>query len=38
MKQKIYMIFYEDYMSKERFVWNKKFRAYEVWVTADGPI
>jgi hypothetical protein len=37
-KQKIYMILYEDYMSKERFVWNKKFTAYEVWVTADGPI
>jgi len=38
LKQKIYMILHDDYMSKERFVWNKKFKAYEVWVTADGPI
>lgn len=37
-KQKIYMILHEDYMSKERFIWNNKFKAYEVWVTADGPI
>lgn len=34
----IYMIFQEDYLSKERFVLNHKFKALEVRVTADGPI
>ncbi|MCH7415879.1 hypothetical protein MM213_20430 [Belliella sp. R4-6] len=38
LKQKIYMIFEEDYLSKNRFVLDHKFKALEVRVTADGPI
>lgn len=38
LNQKIYMIFQEDYLSKDRFVLNHQFKAYEVRVTADGPI
>ncbi|MGY6521823.1 MAG: hypothetical protein ACXIUD_08855 [Mongoliitalea sp.] len=38
LKQKIYMVFQEDYLSKDRFVLNHQFKAYEVRVTADGPI
>ncbi|MCH7415901.1 hypothetical protein MM213_20540 [Belliella sp. R4-6] len=38
LNQKIYMIFQEDYLSKERFVLNHKFKALEVRVTVDGPI
>ena len=38
LNQKIYMIFQEDYLSKDRFVLNHKFKALEVRVTADGPI
>lgn len=37
-KQKIYVILYDEYMNRDRFVWNHKFKAWEVWVTADGPI
>lgn len=36
--QKIYVIFYDEYMNRDRFVWNHKFKAWEVRVTADGPI
>ncbi|UJP66430.1 hypothetical protein [Mongoliitalea daihaiensis] len=38
LKQKIFMIFQEEYLSKDRFVLNHKFKAFEVRVTADGPI
>jgi hypothetical protein len=38
LNQKIYMIFEEDYLSKDRFVLDHKFKALEVRVTADGPI
>ncbi len=38
LKQKIYMIFEEDYLSKDRFVLDHQFKALEVRVTADGPI
>lgn len=38
LNQKIYMIFQEEYLSKDRFVLNHKFKAFEVRVTADGPI
>ncbi len=36
--RKIYMVFHEDFMSKNRFILNHKFKAFEVNVTADGPI
>ncbi len=36
--QKIYVIFHDEYMSRDRFIWNHKLKALEVWVTADGPI
>jgi hypothetical protein len=38
LKQKIYMIFEEDYLSNDRFVLDHQFKALEVRVTADGPI
>jgi hypothetical protein len=38
LNQKIYMIFEEDYLSKDRFILNHQFKAFEVRVTADGPI
>ncbi|MDX5476920.1 hypothetical protein [Fontibacter flavus] len=38
LKQKIYMIFQEDYLSKDRFVLNHRFKAFEVRITANGPI
>jgi hypothetical protein len=38
LKQKIFMIYQEEYLSNDRFVLNHKFKAFEVRVTADGPI
>lgn len=35
---KYYMIFQEDYMTKNRFILNHRFKALEVAVRADGAI
>lgn len=32
------MIFEDEFMAKERFVYNYKFKGLEIRLAADGPI
>lgn len=36
-EDKVYIIFQEDYLSKDRFVLNHKFKALEAYVSTSGP-